>query len=147
MTSPQAMTDLEKLAEKLEKIAQSDYREPDPTTGEAFELNGRIILGAAGCLRMAAHLSGTEPCIAGGWREEHTKALISIALSSCCEGCQEAQRVAIKALNWHEEQEEEPRCDCWESHKVADVTEHSCGCPCHTSGEEQKEDEADGEQK
>lgn len=27
--------------------------------------------------------------------------------------------------------EECQRCDCWDSHAIADVTEASCGCECH----------------
>ncbi len=34
------------LKERLLEIANSDYVEPDPTTGEAYELNGRVIVSA-----------------------------------------------------------------------------------------------------
>ncbi len=34
-------------------------------------------------------------------RDHLAKGLISIALNSCCEGCQEAKKVAMATLDWH----------------------------------------------
>lgn len=34
--------------------------------------------------------------------ERLVKGLASIALNSCCEGCQEAKKVAMATLNWHD---------------------------------------------
>lgn len=34
-------------------------------------------------------------------RDHLAKGLISIALNTCCEGCQEAKKVAKATLDWH----------------------------------------------